>query len=99
MVVLDHSPDVWYKKKHVLVGGIIPGPNKPKNVDSFLFTGLHHLGALMRDGFNIWDAKSAATFLSHPCLAYVTADGPGMTYLNGAVGHQGASGCRLYCSQ
>ncbi|KAJ7758457.1 hypothetical protein DFH07DRAFT_958303 [Mycena maculata] len=27
-----------------------------------------------------------------------TADGPGMTYLNGLVGHHGAYGCRLYCS-
>ncbi|GJE88558.1 hypothetical protein PsYK624_046410 [Phanerochaete sordida] len=98
-VVLDHSPDVRYKKKHVLVGGIIPGPNKPKNVDSFLFPGLHHVSALMREGMSIWDASADTTYLSYPFLAFVTADGPGMTYLNGEVGHQGAAGCRLYCPQ
>ncbi|GJE92186.1 hypothetical protein PsYK624_083390 [Phanerochaete sordida] len=98
-VVLDHSPDVRYKKKHVLVGGVIPGPNKPKNVDSFLFPGLHHLSALMREGLSIWDASTNTTYLSNPFLAFVTADGPGMTYLNGEVGHQGACGCRLYCTQ
>ncbi|KAL6301893.1 hypothetical protein BKA93DRAFT_737896 [Sparassis latifolia] len=27
----------------------------------------------------------------------ITADGPGMTHLNGLVGHQGAQGCHLYC--
>ena len=98
-VVLEHSPDVRYRKKHVLIGGIIPGPNKPQNVDSFLFSGLHHLSALMRDGLQMWDAKENKTYLSRPFLALVTADGPGMTYLNGAVGHQGACGCRLYCGQ
>ena len=98
-VVLDHSPDVRYKKKHVLVGGIIPGPNKPKNVDSFLFPGLHHVSALMCEGLSIWDAYTKAAYLSYLFLAYVTADGPGMTYLNGEVGHQGACGCRLYCKQ
>ncbi|KAH7903125.1 hypothetical protein BJ138DRAFT_977204, partial [Hygrophoropsis aurantiaca] len=25
------------------------------------------------------------------------ADGPGMVYLNGLVGHSGKNGCRLYC--
>ena len=25
------------------------------------------------------------------------ADGPGMTYLNGLVGHTGGVGCRLHC--
>ena len=35
-----------YKKAAVLFGGIIPGPNKPKIVESFLFPGLHHLSAM-----------------------------------------------------
>ena len=34
---------------------------------------------------------------SYPYLLLATADGPGMTYLNGLVGHMGAYGCRLYC--
>ncbi|KAJ3558416.1 hypothetical protein NM688_g939 [Phlebia brevispora] len=29
-VILEHAPEVRYKKRHVLVGGVIPGPNKPK---------------------------------------------------------------------
>ena len=46
-VILNLSPDIRYKKKYVLIGGVIPGPHKPKNVDSYLYTGLHHLSALM----------------------------------------------------
>ena len=36
--------------------------------------------------------------ICHPFLSLVTADGPGMTYLNGLVGHQGKRGCCLFCS-
>ncbi|KAG1747773.1 uncharacterized protein EDB91DRAFT_1079495 [Suillus paluster] len=36
-VIMNHAPDQRYKKQYVLPGGFIPGPNKPKNVDSFLF--------------------------------------------------------------
>ncbi|ETW75713.1 hypothetical protein HETIRDRAFT_422383 [Heterobasidion irregulare TC 32-1] len=49
-VILDRSPDLWYKKKYVLPGGFIPGPSKPKNLDSFIFPGMYHLSALQREG-------------------------------------------------
>ncbi|GBE89768.1 hypothetical protein SCP_1700930 [Sparassis crispa] len=96
-VVLDLAPELRYKKKHVLPGGFIPGPHKPKNLDSFLFPGLGHLMALQKDGLYIWDASDEHTFRSNPFLAMVTADGPGMAHVNGLVGHHGAQGCRLYC--
>jgi hypothetical protein len=54
-VLLDLAPNLHYKKKYVLPGGFIPGPNKPKNLDSFVYTGLHHLSALQKDGLCIWD--------------------------------------------
>lgn len=97
-VVFDHDPSGRYIKKHVLPGGFILGPNKPKLVNSFLFLGLHHLAALQWEGLQIWDASRNITFTSKPFLALTTADGPGMTYLNGLVGHQGKNGCCLYCS-
>jgi hypothetical protein len=48
-VLLNLSPDRRYKKKHVLIGGFIPGPNNPKNTDLFLFPGLQHLCALQKE--------------------------------------------------
>ncbi len=96
-VILDYAPDVHYKKRHVLPGGFIPGPNKPKNIDSFMFPGLYHLSALQKEGLKIWDASSDAIFESHPFLALASADGPGMACLNGFVGHQGKVHCQLYC--
>jgi len=45
--ILDNlSPYQHYQKQHILPGTIIPGPNKPKIVDSYLYHGLHHLSAL-----------------------------------------------------
>lgn len=84
-VIFDLAPDIRYKKKYVLPGGFFPG--KPKNVESLLFPGLHHLAALQREGLRIWDGDKV--FTSHPFLALATADGPGMAYLNGLVGHHG----------
>ena len=97
-VIIDHAPDVRYKKKNVLPGGFIPGPNKPKNLDSFLFPGLHHVSALQREGLSVWNALTGTTHLSYPFFALGTADGPGLTYLNGLVGHHGKNGCQIYCS-
>ncbi|KIO11941.1 hypothetical protein M404DRAFT_48044, partial [Pisolithus tinctorius Marx 270] len=54
-IILNLSPDKRYKKTHVLPGGFIPGPNKPKNLDSFLFIGMHNLSALQSEGLRIWD--------------------------------------------
>ncbi|KIM71551.1 hypothetical protein PILCRDRAFT_804895 [Piloderma croceum F 1598] len=65
-IILDHAPDGRYMKKCVLPGTFIPGPNKPKNVDSYLFPGLHHLAALQREGLKIWDAHEDRVFTSHP---------------------------------
>ncbi len=96
-VIMDLSPDERYTKRHVLPGGFIPGPNKPKNVDSFLFPGLHHLCAIQHEGLRIWDASEDRSFISKLFLGLNTADGPGMAYLNGLVGHHGKYGCRLYC--
>ncbi|OBZ66066.1 hypothetical protein A0H81_13935 [Grifola frondosa] len=96
-VIYNLAPNSRYKKKFILPGGVIPGPNNLKNLDSFLFTGLYHLAALQREGLRIWDASVNTLFTSNPFLAMATADGPAMAYMNGLVGHHGAYGCRLYC--
>lgn len=47
------------KQRQVLPGGFIPGPNKSKIVDFFLFPGLHHLSALQWEGLCVWNASQA----------------------------------------
>ena len=97
-IILNLSPDKRYKKVHVCPGGFIPGPNKPKNIDSFLFVGLHHIAALQREGLRIWDASEDRVFKSDLYLLFTTADGPGLVCWDGMVGHSGKKGCRVYCS-
>ncbi|KAM5538945.1 hypothetical protein V8D89_007366 [Ganoderma adspersum] len=63
-------------KRFILPGAIIPGPNKPKNVDSFLFPGLHH-------GLVIWDASCNTTFISCPFILLAEADAIGAPDLTG----------------
>jgi hypothetical protein len=96
-IIFNHSPDRRYKKVRVLPAFFVPGPNKPKNCDSYLYPSLHHLAALQKEGIRVWDASSNRMFTSTPFLALATADGPGMVYLNGLVGYHGKNGCRLYC--
>ena len=96
-LVADHSPDLRYKKTHVLCGGLITGPNPPKITDSFLFPGLHHLAAIQNAGLKIWDALNRRTFLSIVWLLMVCADSMGLAQLTGLVGHHGKYGCRIYC--
>jgi hypothetical protein len=96
-VIMDFSPEVRYKKDCVIPGGFIPGPKKPKILDSFVFPGLYHLAALQKEGLTIWNAAIDRIFKSRPFLALDTADGPAMAYLNSLVGHHGKFGCRLYC--
>lgn len=97
-IFVSLSPGERYKKKFVIPGGFIPGPSKPKVVESFLFPGLHHVSALnRRGGLPIWDALRDSKYLSRLYIILATADGPRMTYLNGLVGHSGKIGCRLWC--
>jgi len=95
-VILDRAPDGRYLKKSVLPGGFIPRPNKPKHIDSYLFPSLHHLSALQKEGLHMWDASQQAIVTSEPFFCLATADGPGMAYQNGLVGHHGKNGCRLF---
>ena len=54
-VILDHAPDMCYKKKYILHGGFIRGLNNPKNLDSFMLPGLYHLTTIQKEGLQIWD--------------------------------------------
>ena len=91
-------PDVRYKKKRVLIGGVFPGPNKPRIVESFLYPSFHHLIALQKEGLHIWDSDRLFVFVSKPFFHFGTADSMGIVHINGLTGPTGAYGCRLYCA-
>ena len=96
-MLLNLSPTRCYQKKHVLIGGFIPGPNNPRNFDSFLFPGLGHLAALQRETIMIWDSVLQREVHSWIFLPLIIADGPGMMHITGFVEYHGKHGCQLYC--
>jgi len=96
-ILLNLSPTECYKKNRVFVSSFIPGPNNPKNIDSFLFPGLQHLVSLQKEGLQIWDAALQHEVKSKVFLALITTDGPGMMHITGMVGYHGKHGCCLYC--
>ncbi|RXW24306.1 hypothetical protein EST38_g1549 [Candolleomyces aberdarensis] len=103
-IVFDYDPVLRYKRKHILPALIVPGPNKPKNIDSFLFRSFHHLSALQRmkdsdgiEGLPAWDWMKQAVIHSRIFFILGMADALCLRDLDGRVGHHGAHGCRLGC--
>ena len=96
-IILNLAPDQRYKIRNILPGGIIPGPNNPKHLDSFLFPGLAHLSALQNEGLRIWDGYNRMAAISYIFLLLVLADAIAMAQLTGSVGHHGRKGCRILC--
>jgi len=54
-IIHNLSPHVRYKKRFVMPTTIVPGPKKPKNIDSFMFPSTYHLAAVQNEGFRYWD--------------------------------------------
>ena len=96
-IILDLGPDERYKIRNILPGGVIPGPNAPGDIESFLFPGLAHVSALQKEGLRIWDAYHKRVVISLLFLLLVLADAVAMAELSGSVGHHGRKGCRLLC--
>ena len=97
-VIHNLPPELRYKKAFVIPGAIVPGPNKPGDLDSFLFPSLYHVAALQREGLRIYDAYlDVVVPRAIPVILFGTADSLGSAAMSGMVGHSGRYGCRLYC--
>ncbi|KAK1234541.1 hypothetical protein PQX77_002255, partial [Marasmius sp. AFHP31] len=97
-VIHNLSPKCCYKKQFVIPGGFVPGPNHPKNIESFVFPGLYHITALQKEGLSYYDAyRQMRVDHSWVYLAMETANGVAMADLAGTVGHHGKYGCRRFC--
>ena len=100
-IVMDYNPTTQYKKKRFIPGVMIPGPHKPKHLDSYTFRSFHHLSALQREndgaGLSVWDAEKGRVVTSKIAFLGGLADAVGLTELDGHIGHHGAQGCRIGC--
>ena len=96
-IILNLPLDKCYLKVNILPSRFIPGPNKLKNIDLFLFPGFHHLAVLQCEGLQVWGSLTNMQCLSDTYLMFTTADGPVLVYWDGMVGHSSRNGCHLYC--
>lgn len=49
-------PEIRYRRSSLLLGGSIPGPKQPKDIDSFLFPIVEELRKVEK-GIMVWDAS------------------------------------------
>ncbi|KAJ8690902.1 hypothetical protein PTI98_012298 [Pleurotus ostreatus] len=97
-VILNLDPNKRYKVRYVLPAGSIPGPDSPKNIDSFVFPSLYHLAAIQNEGgLRIWDGGQRRLSSSRLRLVFVTADSVALAKLARWVGHLGRFPCRIFC--
>lgn len=83
-IINDYSPTTQYKKRHVLPALVVPGPNKPKNLDSFLFRTFHHISVIQQEnvgaGLCAWDGIKEVTINSRVVILRLsTADAVALT--------------------
>jgi Transposase family tnp2 len=89
-------PEQRFRKDNILCVGIIPGPKKPWNADSFIYPLVRELLELAR-GVSAYDALSRHLFVLHAYLITGFGDIPAVSMLMHMKGHNGLCPCRM-CS-
>ena len=89
-------PDIRTHLENILGIGIIPGPKKPVDFDSFLWPAVQELLRLAV-GVHAYDTLSNAFFALHAFLILVFGDIPAISMVMRMKGHNGACPCRM-CS-
>jgi hypothetical protein len=56
-IIHNFHPGLCYTKSFVIPGSFVPGPNKPWEIDSYLFLSLYHLAAIQHEGLKIFNAS------------------------------------------
>ncbi|KAF7343659.1 hypothetical protein MSAN_01987200 [Mycena sanguinolenta] len=92
-IQLQLTPELRFLLAYILVLGVIPGPNKPKDSDSFLWPTVQELLRSPR-GPGIL-ALSNSMFVLRAYLILVFGDIPAVSMFMKMKGHNGISPCRM----
>jgi hypothetical protein len=92
---LNLPPSIRFKRRNILLVGFTPGPNNPKEIDSFLWPLVEEFKKLER-GVETWNAATEQYFNLHAYITIVTADMPGREKLMCLKGNRAYSYCN-YC--
>jgi len=87
-------PDQRFQKDNILCAGIIPGPKKPWDADSFIYLLTQELLELA-DGVSAYDSLSRSLFALHAYVIAGFGDIPAVSMLMHMKGHNGLCPCRM----
>lgn len=87
-------PEVRFHKKNIITIGVIPGPKKPWDADSYLWPLVAELIQLMI-GVTAYDPITQALFLLHAYLILVFGDIPAVSMLMRMKGTNAIHPCRM----
>ncbi|RXW11282.1 hypothetical protein EST38_g14573, partial [Candolleomyces aberdarensis] len=87
-------PEVRFWAQHVLCIGVIPGPKKPKDFDSFLWPAVEELLQLAH-GIRCLDQQAMEHFWLRAYVIICFGDIPAVSMMMRMKGHNGLSPCRM----
>jgi hypothetical protein len=87
-------PEIRFHLENMLCLGVIPGPKKPQDFDSFLWPLVAELLRLEL-GVNAWDATVRRAVQLHAYLLLVFGDIPAVSMAMKMKGHNGVCPCRF----
>ena len=87
-------PEIRFLVDNILSLGVIPGPKKPQDCDSFLWPFIQELLRLAQ-GVHAFDVLTNSLFLLRAFLILVFGDIPAVSMLMRMKGHNGFSPCRM----
>jgi hypothetical protein len=94
LIVFNYNlpPQICFHSENILTLGVIPGPNKPGDIDSFLVPLANELFQLA-SGVEAFDVLSGSTFKLHAFLLLVFGDFPAVAMLMKMKGVNAISPC------
>ncbi|KAG2216236.1 hypothetical protein INT45_002778 [Circinella minor] len=93
IVILNLPEDIRYEDANMIQIFVAPGPNKPKDLPSFLDPVLQELEELCKHGMVVETKGQKIPLKAH--LLFVGGDVPGVAKVAGHIGHQSYKGCRF----
>ena len=96
IIVFNYNlpPDIRFHVDNILSLGVIPGPKKPQDCDSFLWPFIQELFRLAQ-GVCAFDVLTMSLFVLRAFLILVFGDIPAVSMLTRMKGHNSFSPCRM----
>jgi len=95
LINLNLHPKLRVKKQNLMLCGVIPGPNNPKDIHSFLRVMVDELKELEEGIGNVYDASTKMQFTLRAHLVIVSGDLPAIAKVMGISGRNSYEHCRF----